>query len=114
MNKSLDQVSLQVLIRPYKNKFVGMCPEMGLYFEENSFDEVQKRLYSCMALTLEAVEKDETLIDSLTVGMDLEHSFFFYRSSIEFQFIKMFRDMRKFFVVQGNAASIGTLVAACG
>jgi len=111
--KNLDQAAIQVLIRPYKGHYIAMCPEMGLYFEGQR-EEVQKELFSCMSLTLRAVEKDASLLPSLFVGVDLNYAIFFYWSIFLYQIRRFMDGMQKFLVLQGNASSIGGLVAACG
>lgn len=112
MKQQLRQTPLQIIIRPYKGRYVAMCLEMGLYFEGGA-QEVHQKLFSSMTLAFEAVDKDKTLLPSLSIGMNFDQTLFFYWSLFQYQLRRFFFRMQEALVLQANASNIRGL-AVCG
>lgn len=109
-------MSLSVLIRPYKGGFIGMCAEAGFIYEGKSFEEVRKSLFSSIVTLLKAVEKDDSLIPSLELGLPITYKFLFYRSVIIYLFLSWWWNMKKIgsFMMQGNALQFCGMIPANG
>ncbi len=116
MNEELDAVTLSVLIRPYKGRFVGMCAETGFVFEEETFDKIQHRLFSAIVSLLKEVERDPSLMPSLSLGLPFKYKIFFYRSALAFYFLKWWWNMRTIgsLIMQGNATQFYGIASANG
>jgi hypothetical protein len=106
MSRELEDLTLSVLIRPYKGKFIGMCLEIGLIYEGETLEEVRSSLFYSIADIVLSVDKDSSLMPSLKLGLPTFYKFLFYRSVLAFLILKWWWDMKKIgsFIMQGSAA----------
>ncbi len=116
MSQKLKDISLSVLIRPYKGGFIGMCAETGFICEGESFEGVRKSLFNSIIALFKAVEKDESLIPSFELGLPIKYKILFYRSVVIYLVLRWWWNMKKIgsFMMQGNALQFCGMMPANG
>ena len=93
MNEELGAVTLSVLIRPYNGGFIGMCAETGFIFEGNTLNEVKHRLFSSIISLLKEIEKDPSMMPSLSLGLPFKYKFLYYRSVVVYFLLRWWWNM---------------------
>lgn len=73
----LDNIVLRILIMPYEDGYLAMCRETGLIRFGKTLVEAREAIFSSTQTLIEAVEKDNALLPSLSVGLPFNYLMLF-------------------------------------